>query len=278
MNVEEAVSRKDWCSPVELWVFQQIEKSSKAHTAFHVFLKSGQGLQLQPNNCYFRNFRDFKDQVSGVFFTELRDPIAVIESSMKRVKLTVHGVDGPTTPTTLEGFCNTLRFLFNQAPLDALYPERQQVSRVRERLPKQVETYLLEWEVNNRMRIDSYLLLMPCLHRQDVLFSDSKESKTPNQSSHKRPAHEAALQMAEVVKGPKKPRAIDNRPPCAFCHKPGHLAEVCWSQFPEKRRSYNERGRRPNAPPLPLNNITTASLQAMISQAVENAIASVKHP
>ena len=123
MNVEEAVSRKDWCSPVELWVFRQIEKSSKAHTAFHVFLKSGQGLQLQMNNCYFKNFRDFKEKVSGVFFTDLRDPIAVIESSMKRVKLTVHGVDGPTTPTTLEGFCNTLRFLFNQAPLDASYPE-----------------------------------------------------------------------------------------------------------------------------------------------------------
>ena len=30
-------------------------------------------------------------------------------------------------------------------------------------------------------------------------------------------------------------------------------------------------------PPLPLNNITTASLQAMISQAVENVIASVKN-
>ena len=278
MNVEEAVSRKDWCSPVELWVFRQIEKGSKAHTAFHVFLKSGQGLQLQMNNCYFRDFLDFKDKVSGVFFTELRDPIAVIESSMKRVKLTVHGVDGPTTPTTLEGFCNTIRFLCNQAPLDASYPERQQVSRIRERLPKQVETHLLEWEVNNRKVINSYLSLTPCLHRQDVLFSDSKESKTPNQSSHKRPAHEAALQVAEVFKGPKKPRAIDNRPPCAFCHKPGHLAEVCWSQFPEKRRSYNERGRRPNAPPLPLNNITTASLQAMISQAVENVIASVKHP
>ena len=33
-----------------------------------------------------------------------------------------------------------------------------------------------------------------------------------------------------------------------------------------------------NAPPLPLNNITMASLQAMISQAVENVIAFVKKP
>ena len=119
---------------------------------------------------------------------------------------------------------------------------------------------------------------MPCLHRQDVLFSDSRESKTPNSSPNKRLATNAALQVAEVVKGPKRPRAIDNRPPCAFCHKPGHLAENCWSKFPNKRKSYNDRGSRPNAPPLPLNNITTASLQAMISQAVENVIASVKNP
>ncbi len=33
-NVEKAVARKDWCSPVELWVFRQVEKGSKAHTVF----------------------------------------------------------------------------------------------------------------------------------------------------------------------------------------------------------------------------------------------------
>ena len=120
--------------------------------------------------------------------------------------------------------------------------------------------------------------LMHCLHRQDVLFSDSRESKTPNPPPNKRLAAKASLQVAEVVKGPKRPRAIDNRPSCAFCHKPGHLAENYWSKFPDKRRSYNDRGCRPNAPPLPLNNNTTASLQAMISQAVENVIACVKNP
>ena len=46
MDVEDQVVRKVWISPIEMWVFRQIEKGSKAHTAFHVFLKSGQGLQL----------------------------------------------------------------------------------------------------------------------------------------------------------------------------------------------------------------------------------------
>jgi hypothetical protein len=278
MDIEDQVVRKEWSSPIEMWVFRQIEKGSKAHTAFQVFLKSGQGLQLQSNKCYFADFQNFKETILRTFFTKLRDPIAVIESNIKRIKLTLSGVDGPTTPTTLEGFCNTLRFLFNQAPPDAAYPERQQVSRIRERLPKQVETYLLEWEVNNSQIINSYKGLMPCLHRQDVLFSDSRESKIPNSTPNKRLAPEAALQVVETAKGPKRPRAIDNRPPCDFCHKPGHLAENCWSKFPDKRRSYNDRGSRPKAPPLPLNNITTASLQAMISQAVENVIASVKNP
>ena len=61
---------------------------------------------------------------------------------------------------------------------------------------------------------------MPCLHRQDVLFSDSRESKTPNPPPNKRLATEATLQVAEAVKCPKRPRAIDNRPPCVFWHKP----------------------------------------------------------
>ncbi len=213
-----------------------------------------------------------------MFFKKLRDPIAVIESNLKRIKLTLSGVDGPTTPTTLEGFSNTLRFLFNQAPLDAPYPERQQISRIRERLPRQVETYLLEWEINNDHVINSYKSLMPCLHRQDVLFSDSKESKTFYPSSNKRHASDAALQVAEVVKRSKRPRAIDNRPPCEFCHKPGHLAENCWEKFPHKKSLYNNRGSRPNAPPLPLNNITADSLQAVISQSVENVIVNVKNP
>jgi hypothetical protein len=189
MDLEELVVRKEWGSAVKMWVFRQFEKGTKAHTAFNVHLKSGQGLQLNSDaKCYFRSFSHFREVIIGLFFTKLKDPIAVIEKSLKRIKLSLTGPDGPTTPTSLEGFCNTLRFLFNQAPVDAPYPERQQVSRIRERLPKQVEAYLLEWEVNNNQVINRYDVLMPCLHRQDVLFADSIESKgTPN-PSNKRPA------------------------------------------------------------------------------------------
>ena len=40
------VVRKDWGSPVEMWVFKQFEKGSQARTAFHVYLKSDQDLHL----------------------------------------------------------------------------------------------------------------------------------------------------------------------------------------------------------------------------------------
>ena len=157
-------------------------------------------------------FPHFREVIVRLLFTKLKDPIAVIEKNLKRIKLTLTGVDGPTTPTTLEGFCNTLRFLFNQAPAEASYPERQQVSRIRERLPKQVETYLLEWEVNNAQVINRFDVLMPCLHRQDVLFADSQNSKTPSNPSIKRPATEAAVQVAEVVGGHKKIKAKIRQP------------------------------------------------------------------
>ena len=96
--------RKDWGSPVEMWVFKQFEKGSKAHTAFHVYLKSGQGIQLNRDvKCYFRDFAFFKEVIIGLFFTKLRNPIAVIEKNLKRMKLTLTGTYGPTMPTTLEG-------------------------------------------------------------------------------------------------------------------------------------------------------------------------------
>ncbi len=75
--------------------------------------------------CYFRSFTHFREVIIRLFFTNLKDPIAVIEKSLKRIKPSLTGPEGPTTPTTLEGFYNTLRFLFNQAPVDAPYPERQ---------------------------------------------------------------------------------------------------------------------------------------------------------
>ncbi len=97
-----------------MWVFRQFDKSSKAHTTFNVYLKSGQGLQLNRNvKCYFLDFKHFREVLLRLFFTKLKNPISVIEKNLKRIKLTLTGVDGPTTPTTLEGFCNTLRFLFN---------------------------------------------------------------------------------------------------------------------------------------------------------------------
>ena len=125
-DLEYIAVRKDWGSPVEMWVFKQFEKGSKAHTVFHAYyLKSGQGLQLNRDvKCYFRDFAHSREVILGLFFTKLRDPIAVIEKNMKRIRLTLTVTDGLTTPTTLEGFCYTLQFLFNQAPAKAAYPER----------------------------------------------------------------------------------------------------------------------------------------------------------
>ncbi len=107
-------------------MFRQFEKGSKAHNTLHVYLKSGQGLQLNRDlKCYFRDFAHFKEVILRLFFTKLRDLIAVIEKNLKRIKLSLTGTDGPTTPTNLEGFGNTLRFLFNQAPAEAAYSERR---------------------------------------------------------------------------------------------------------------------------------------------------------
>ncbi len=279
-DVEEMVLRKEWCSAVELWVFRQFEKGSKAHTAFHVFLKSGRGLFMDPKaRCYFSSFEVFKTAIENYFFTELKDPLTIIEKSVKRIKLTLSGADGPTTPTTLEGFCNTLRFLFNQAPSDSPYSERHQVSRIRERLPKQVESYLVEWELNNKKRIDSFEFLMPCLHRQDILHHETLESKNqqPN-TSNKRPPPDAFLQVTEVGEGSRNnKRRIDNRPLCTHCHKPGHIIDNCWGKYPDKRKAFNARGRGLPQAVLPLTNVTTASLQSMIAQAVDNVLASAKH-
>jgi hypothetical protein len=91
---------------------------------------------------------------------------------------------------------------------------------IRERLPKLVETYLLEWEVNNAQTINSYDVLIPCLHRHDVLFSDSQESKTLPSFSTKRPTTEAAIQIAEIVGRHNFFRKVDNRSLCYFCSIP----------------------------------------------------------
>ncbi len=62
--------RKDWGYPVEMWVFKQFEKGSKAHTAFHIYLKSGQGLKFYRDvKCYFYDFAHFREIIPGLFFT-----------------------------------------------------------------------------------------------------------------------------------------------------------------------------------------------------------------
>ena len=76
--LEELVVRKEWGLAVEMWVFLQFEKGTKAHTAFNVYRKSGQGLQLNPDiKCYFRNFVRFREVILRLFFTKLKDPISL---------------------------------------------------------------------------------------------------------------------------------------------------------------------------------------------------------
>ncbi len=104
---------------------------------------------------------------------------------------------------------------------------------------------MLEWEVNNAQVINRYDILMPCLHRQDVIFADSQESKILSTSSNKRPATGATIQVAEVVGGHKKGRKVDNCPLCSFCSKPGHSIHACCLKHPEKKKAFHSRGKDP---------------------------------
>jgi len=118
-----------------------------------------------------------------------------------------------------------------------------------------------------------------CLVYIGKIFSaDSQESKTPYTPSNKRPTTEAAILVAEVVGGHKKGRKLDYRPLCSFCYKPGHLIDAWWLNHHEKKKAFHSRGRGPPGAVLPLNNITTSSLQAMISQAVDNVLAFANKP
>jgi hypothetical protein len=116
------------------------------------------------------------------------------------------------------------------------------------------------------------------LERQDFLFPNSYESKTPSTSSKKRPATEAAIQVAEVVGEHKKGRKVSNLPLCSFCFKPRFLfIDACWLNHHENRNAFHSRGGGPPGAVIPLNNITIISyLQAKISQAVDNVLASAK--
>ena len=126
--------------------------------------------------------------------------------------------------------------------------------------------------------INRYDALMPYLHRQDVLFLDSQESKNPSTPSNKRPATKEAIQVPEVVGGHKTSRKLDNRPLCSFCSKPGHLLDACWLKNPDKKKALRSRGRGPPRNPSSLINITTSSLHATISQAVDSVLASANTP
>ena len=132
--------------------------------------------------------------------------------------------------------------------------------------------YLVEWELNNNQVINRYDVLMPCLHRQDVLFADSIDPKRSPTPFNKRTAFEAPLQVAEVVGDFKKSRKVDSRPLCTHCSRPGHSIDICWMKYPDKKKSFNAKGCGPSQPALFLNNVTTASLQAMLSKAVDNIL------
>jgi hypothetical protein len=43
-------------------------------------------------------------------------------------------------------------------------------------------------------------------------------------------------------------------------------------KYPDKKKSYHSKGRGPSQPALSLNKVTTASLQAMLSKAVDNIL------
>jgi hypothetical protein len=101
---------------------------------------------------------------------------------------------------------------------------------------------LLEWEVNNNQVINRYDVLMPCLHRQDVLFANSLESQGISTPSNKRTTFEAPLQVAEAVGDFKKRRKVDNRPLCTHWHKPGHTIDDCWMKYPDKTSRIIRRG------------------------------------
>jgi len=86
---------------------------------------------------------------------------------------------------------------------------------------------------------------MPCLHRQDVFFAETLESKTSPNTSKKKVATEAFHAIEVDVGSRRNKRKLDNRPPCSQCRKLGHSIDSCWEKYPEKKRAYNARGRAP---------------------------------
>jgi hypothetical protein len=56
------------------------------------------------------------------------------------------------------------------------------------------------------------------------------------------------------------------------------LINACWLKHPEKKKAFHSRGGGPPGAAIPFNAITISYLQAMISQAVDNVLASANTP
>ncbi len=54
----------------------------------------------------------------------------------------------------------------------------------------------------------------------------------------------------------------------------GVFIDACWLEHPKTKNVFHSRGGGPPGAVIPLNNITISYLQAMISQAVDNVLAS----
>jgi len=115
--------------------------------------------------------------------------------------------------------------------------------------------YLYEWDVNNAKNIKSFDMLMACLHRQDVLYSQSLEFRAHSYPHNKRQATDASLQVAKDVDVSKR-RKIDDFPLCFHCHKLGHLIDSYWMKYPNKKIAFNSKKDGPSQPTLSLNAIS----------------------
>ena len=92
--------------------FQTIRNEFGGYAAFHHYLDSGMETLNSITNCYFSSFQDFHDTIMNLFFLNHTDILITIEMSIRRIKLTMNGEEGPTNPKSLVAFTNILRKLF----------------------------------------------------------------------------------------------------------------------------------------------------------------------
>ena len=149
MTISDYVIRKTWCSPIEAWVLRQFVMNFEAYADFHHHLDSGMECLHSVTNCYYSSFQDFHDTIMNLFFLNHTDILITIEMSIRRIKLTMNGEEGPANPKSLIAFTNILRKLFQQADGTCPYSERHQIARIRILLPFFVHNYLNESELRN---------------------------------------------------------------------------------------------------------------------------------